>query len=46
MNQRGARRSIDETFAVGWKLLESVPRADLHRLSEKSWAAHDAEQKR
>jgi len=46
VNQRGARRSIEETFAVGWKLLESVPRADLHRLSEKSWAAHEAERKR
>jgi hypothetical protein len=27
---------------VGWKLLEGVPRADLHRLSAKSWAARDA----
>jgi V/A-type H+-transporting ATPase subunit B len=45
VNQHGARRSIDETFAVGWKLLETVPRADLHRLSDKSWAAHEAEKK-
>jgi len=46
VNQNGARRSIEETFAVGWTLLESVPRADLHRLSDKSWAAHEAEPKR
>ena len=45
VNQKGARRSIDETFAVGWKLLETIPRGDLHRLSEKSWAAHEAEPK-
>ena len=46
VNQNGVRRSIEDTFAVGWKLLESVPRADLHRLSEKSWAAHEGEKKR
>jgi V/A-type H+-transporting ATPase subunit B len=42
VNQGGARRTIAETFEVGWKLLESVPRAELHRLSAKSWAARDA----
>jgi V/A-type H+-transporting ATPase subunit B len=42
VHQGGARRTIAETFEAGWKLLESVPRADLHRLSEKSWAARAA----
>jgi V/A-type H+-transporting ATPase subunit B len=43
VGQSGQRRSIADTFAAGWKLLESVPRADLHRLSERTWAAHEAE---
>ena len=43
VGQSGRRRTIGETFAAGWKLLESVPRADMHRLSERAWAAHEAE---
>jgi vacuolar-type H+-ATPase subunit B/Vma2 len=43
VGQSGQRRSIADTFAAGWTLLESVPRADLHRLSERTWAAHEAE---
>ena len=46
VGQQGARRSIAETFEVGWRLLESVPRADLHRVSEATWAAHEAEGRR
>ncbi|HUO51837.1 MAG TPA: V-type ATP synthase subunit B [Gemmatimonadaceae bacterium] len=45
VGQAGKRRGIDETFAVGWRLLEELPRADLHRLSDRSWAAHEAERR-
>jgi len=44
--QRGVRRSIAETFDVGWRLLESMPRADLHRVSERTWAERKAEARR
>lgn len=38
VHQGGARRTITETLEVGWLLLESMPREDLHRMSEESWA--------
>jgi V/A-type H+/Na+-transporting ATPase subunit B len=36
------RRSLDETLAVGWGLLESLPRDDLLRLADRTWAEHQA----
>lgn len=39
VNQGGNRRSIDETFGVGWTLLEALPRDDLTRISDATWAA-------
>ncbi|MFN8583220.1 MAG: V-type ATP synthase subunit B [Gemmatimonadaceae bacterium] len=33
------RRSITETLAVGWALLESLPRDDLSRISDATWQA-------
>jgi V/A-type H+-transporting ATPase subunit B len=38
VHQGGARRTIDETLEVGWLLLESMPREDLHRMSEEAGA--------
>jgi len=38
VHQATQRRSLDETFEVGWRLLERLPRADLSRLGEKAWA--------
>ncbi|MEQ1690807.1 MAG: V-type ATP synthase subunit B [Gemmatimonas sp.] len=35
-----ARRSLDETFAVGWRLLDALPRDDLVRLSNAVWTSH------
>jgi V/A-type H+-transporting ATPase subunit B len=35
------RRSLAETLAVGWSLLESLPRDDLLRISAATWAARD-----
>jgi V/A-type H+-transporting ATPase subunit B len=32
------RRTIAQTLAVGWRLLESLPRDDLTRLDEATWA--------
>jgi V/A-type H+/Na+-transporting ATPase subunit B len=43
VSQGERRRTIAETFEVGWKLLETLPRDDLRRLSERSWAARAAE---
>ncbi|HEY9442505.1 MAG TPA: V-type ATP synthase subunit B [Gemmatimonadales bacterium] len=39
------RRSLDETLAVGWRLLESLPRDDLLRLADRTWAEHQAHAK-
>lgn len=36
--QGTARRSITETLAIGWKLLETVPRGDLERIDDATWA--------
>ena len=35
-----ARRSMDDTFAVGWRLLDALPRDDLVRLSDAVWTSH------
>ena len=36
------RRSLAETFAVGWRLLETLLRDDLLRIGDATWAAHAA----
>ena len=43
IGQPQGRRTIAETFDAGWRLLESLPREDLLRLTDAAWAAHDAE---
>jgi V/A-type H+/Na+-transporting ATPase subunit B len=37
--QGRARRTIAETFDVGWGLLGELPRTDLHRISDEAWEA-------
>jgi V/A-type H+-transporting ATPase subunit B len=37
------RRSLAETFAAGWHLIETLPRDDLLRISDATWAAHTPE---
>ena len=32
--QQTGRRSLDESMSVGWEVLRSLPRAELHRLSD------------
>ncbi len=39
LGQGDRRRSFDETFEVGWRLLESVPREELLRIDDETWAA-------
>jgi V/A-type H+-transporting ATPase subunit B len=34
------RRTLAETIATGWRLLETLPRDDLIRLSDATWSAH------
>jgi V/A-type H+/Na+-transporting ATPase subunit B len=37
--QPGGRRTIAETFEIGWRLLETLPREDLLRISDSTWDA-------
>jgi V/A-type H+-transporting ATPase subunit B len=39
VGQREQRRTIDETIAAGWRLLEGLPRDDLERIDDETWAA-------
>lgn len=39
VGQGGIRRSLAETIDAGWRLLETLPREDLLRLSEATWSA-------
>jgi vacuolar-type H+-ATPase subunit B/Vma2 len=36
------RRTLAETIAAGWGLLDTLPRDDLLRVSEATWTAHAA----
>jgi V/A-type H+-transporting ATPase subunit B len=45
INQTGGRRTIDETFEAGWLLLETIPRAELPRISAGTWLARDSARK-
>jgi V/A-type H+-transporting ATPase subunit B len=40
--QGEVRRTIAETLQLGWRLLETLPREDLLRLSDAAWAARAA----
>lgn len=40
VHQGSARRGIDETFQAGWNALVTLPRDDLHRLSDAVWQRH------
>jgi V/A-type H+-transporting ATPase subunit B len=39
VGQQAARRGIGETIETGWRLLEALPREDLFRISDATWAA-------
>ncbi|MGH7521495.1 MAG: V-type ATP synthase subunit B [Gemmatimonadales bacterium] len=39
IRQGGARRALAETIAIGWRLLDTLPREDLLRVSEATWNA-------
>ena len=36
------RRTLADTIAAGWRLLDTLPRDDLLRVSEATWTAHAA----
>jgi len=38
--QGTARRDLAQTIAIGWKLLEGFPRAELERIDDATWEAH------
>jgi V/A-type H+-transporting ATPase subunit B len=40
--QGAARRGIAETIELGWRLLDTLPREDLLRLSDAAWEARGA----
>ena len=42
IGQPSGRRTMSETFECGWRLLETLPREELSRLSPAAWAARDA----
>ncbi|MBL0217040.1 MAG: V-type ATP synthase subunit B [Myxococcales bacterium] len=37
--QGHGRRTVAETIAIGWRLLESMPRDELDRIDDATWAA-------
>jgi len=39
VGQGEVRRTLPETLDAGWRLLESVPRDDLTRISDEAWAS-------
>ena len=39
VSQGEARRPLAETIEIGWRLLDTLPREDLLRLSEETWNA-------
>lgn len=39
VHQGTTRRTLPETIAAGWRLMEALPREDLLRLSDEAWAA-------
>jgi V/A-type H+-transporting ATPase subunit B len=41
IGQGTRRRTIGETFEAGWRLLASLPRPDLHRIDDATWAARE-----
>ena len=42
VSQGEVRRAVSDTLALGWRLLETLPREDLMRLSDAAWAARAA----
>jgi len=43
VGQGAGRRTIADTFEVGWKLLATLPREDLLRISDATWAARSSQ---
>ncbi|MGB5195425.1 MAG: V-type ATP synthase subunit B, partial [Polyangiales bacterium] len=46
IHQGGARRSLQDTIRTGWSLLDTLPRDELTRISDDTWAARAAAPKK
>jgi V/A-type H+/Na+-transporting ATPase subunit B len=44
VRQEGKRRTLTATISEGWRLLETLPREDLTRISDTAWAARHPEE--
>jgi V/A-type H+-transporting ATPase subunit B len=42
IHQGESRRTLGETVRIGWSLLDSLPKDELTRISQGTWAARDA----
>jgi len=42
LDQGPAPRALEETFRIGWRLLESMPRESLLRIDDEAWDARPA----
>jgi V/A-type H+/Na+-transporting ATPase subunit B len=42
LHQGATRRTLEETIEIGWRLLESLPRGDLRRIDDATWASRSA----
>jgi V/A-type H+-transporting ATPase subunit B len=43
VRQGERRRSLDDTLAEGWRLLETIPREELTRIADATWATRKKE---
>ena len=41
VNQGQRRRTLEQTIAAGWRLLEGLPREDLVRIRDATWSARE-----
>lgn len=46
VHQAESRRGLEETLAVGWRLLETLPREDLGRIDDATWELRPQEEGR
>jgi V/A-type H+-transporting ATPase subunit B len=42
VGQGAARRTMADTLMAGWRLIETLPREDLSRIKERTWATRNA----
>ena len=45
VHQARARRTLAETLEAGWRLLETLPRADLVKIPDDMWAGRQGRER-